>query len=89
MARLYLRRTMSGFEPADEPSRESWKKFKVGEIYRGDVVKPRSYQHHKQIMALLNLTSEKLLRWQRDIRKKLSEWMARSTAFPPPSAMTG
>jgi hypothetical protein len=56
MSRIYLKRTLSGFEPADEPSRESWKKFKVGEIYRGDVVKPRSYQHHKQIMALLNLT---------------------------------
>lgn len=56
MARMYLKKTLSGFVPADEPSLEVARKFKVGEIYRSDVVKPRSYQHHKLIMALLNLT---------------------------------
>lgn len=58
MARLYLRRTLTGFVPADDPSLEVIKKFKVGEIFRGDIVKPRSYQHHKLILALLNLTYE-------------------------------
>jgi hypothetical protein len=58
VARLYLKKTLSGFLPADEPSAEVCKKFQVGEVYRGDVVKPRSYQHHKLIMALLNLTYE-------------------------------
>ena len=58
MARIFLKKTLSGFLPADEPSAEACKKFKVGEIYRADVVKPRSYQHHKLIMALLNLTYE-------------------------------
>lgn len=33
MARLYLRRTLVGFAPADEAS--------------ADIAKPRSYQHHK------------------------------------------
>lgn len=56
MARLYLKRTLRGFEPADEPSLELWRKYKVGEVYRADVVKPRSYQHHKLAFALLNLT---------------------------------
>lgn len=56
MARLYLKRTLRGFEPADEPSLELTRKYKLGEIYRADVVKPRNYQHHKLIMALLNLT---------------------------------
>lgn len=56
MARLYLKRTLSGFVPADEPSADAVRKYKVGEIYRADVVKPRSYLHHKLIMALLNLT---------------------------------
>lgn len=56
MARLYLKRTLRGFEAADEPSQESMRKYKIGEIYRGDIVKPRSYQHHKLCMALLNLT---------------------------------
>jgi hypothetical protein len=56
MARLYLRRTLSGFAPADEPSLETMRKYKVGNVFRADVTKPRSYQHHKLIMALLNLT---------------------------------
>lgn len=58
MTDLYLRRTLSGFVPADEASLELMKRFKVGQAYRGDVVKPRSYQHHKLCMALLNLTYE-------------------------------
>lgn len=56
MARMYLRKTLSGFVPADEPSLEIARKFKLNEVYRSDVVKPRSYRHHKLIMALLNLT---------------------------------
>ncbi len=56
MARLYLRKSLHGFVPADEPSMEVWKKYKWGETYRADVVKPRSYQHHKLAFALLNLT---------------------------------
>lgn len=56
MARLYLKKTLSGFTPADEPSAQVWKKYAQGEIYRADVVKPRSYQHHKLCFALLNLT---------------------------------
>lgn len=58
MARLFLKRTEAGFEPADEPSRDMWRKYKVGEAYRADVVKPRSYKHHCLCMALLNLTFE-------------------------------
>lgn len=56
MARLYLRKTLTGFEPADAESAELHRKYKVGEIYRADVVKPRSYKHHKLCMALLTLT---------------------------------
>lgn len=56
MARMYLRKTLSGFVPADAPSLEVARKFKLNEVYRSDVVKPRSYRHHKLIMALLNLT---------------------------------
>jgi hypothetical protein len=56
VARLFLKKTASGFAPADEPSKEIWQQYKLGEIYRGDVKKPRSYQHHKLCMALLSLT---------------------------------
>lgn len=60
MARMYLKRTLTGFVPADEPSTSLLRKFKVGEVYRSDVVRPRSYKHHKLCMALLNLTYENL-----------------------------
>lgn len=58
MARVYLKRTLTGFVAADEPSAELTKKYKVGEIYRADVVKPRSYKHHCLIFSLLTLTFE-------------------------------
>lgn len=56
VARLYVKKNLSGFVPADEPSLDLWRKYNLGEVYRADVVKPRSYKHHKLIMALLNLT---------------------------------
>jgi Protein of unknown function (DUF1367) len=60
MARLYLKKTLRGFEPADEASLETARKYKLGEVYRADVVKPRSYAHHKLCMALLTLTYHNL-----------------------------
>lgn len=60
MARVFLTKTLAGFAPADEASRELWKKYKNGATYRADIVKPRSYQHHKLCMALLNVTYENL-----------------------------
>lgn len=63
MARLYLKKTLNGFAPADEPSMEIARKYKVGEVYRADVVKPRSWQHHKLCFALLNLTYANQERW--------------------------
>lgn len=60
MARLFLRKTLSGFAPADEQAQELHKSYKLGEIYRADVVKPRSWAHHKLIMALLTLTYRNL-----------------------------
>jgi hypothetical protein len=60
MARIYLKRTLSGFVAADEASLEVCRKFKQGECYRADVVKPRNYNHHKLAFALLNLTYDNL-----------------------------
>jgi hypothetical protein len=60
MARMYLKRTLSGFIPADEPSQAVMKKYPVGGVFKADVVKPRSYKFHKLCMALLNLTFENL-----------------------------
>jgi hypothetical protein len=53
VADLFLRRTLTGFAPADADAAEIARSFKVGQVYRAKVTKPRSYQHHKLIMALL------------------------------------
>lgn len=42
MAKMLLRKTLGGFAPADEMSVETAKRYKVGETYRAEVVKPRS-----------------------------------------------
>lgn len=42
MARMILRKTLGGFAPADDMSVETAKRFKVGETYRAEVVRPRS-----------------------------------------------
>lgn len=60
MSRVYLKRTVTGLEAADQESLETLRKYKIGQVYRADIVKPRSYQHHKLAMALLNLTFENL-----------------------------
>lgn len=39
---LHLKKTLAGFSLADEMSVENAKRFKVGEIYKAEVVKPRS-----------------------------------------------
>ena len=63
MARLFLKRTLAGFVPADEPSMEIARKYKLGETYRADIVKPRSYRHHKLAFALLSLAYQNQERW--------------------------
>jgi hypothetical protein len=60
MARLHLKRVLTGFVPADEPSLTLLRKYKVGGVYRADLVRPRNYKHLCLIMALLNLTYEHL-----------------------------
>jgi len=84
MARLYLRRTLNGFVPADDASHDVARKFKVGDVYRSDVVKPRSYQHHKQIMALLNLTFENQERYRdfETFRKAVAIAAGHFTTYP-------
>lgn len=56
MADIFLRKTLSGYIPADEPSRSEWLKQKGGEVYRAKVTKPRNYKHHCLFMCLLELT---------------------------------
>ncbi len=60
VADIYLRKTLTGFAPADEAGREVHARYKLNEVYRADIVKPRSYQSHKLCMALIDLTYSNL-----------------------------
>lgn len=42
MAKMYLRKILNSFVPADDMSIETAKKFKAGETFRAEIVKPRS-----------------------------------------------
>lgn len=79
MARIFLKRTLTGFVPVDQDGAEDVRKFKVGEIYRADVVKPRSYQHHKLIMALLTLTYRNL---PEKVQFSNGAWVETKTLWP-------
>ncbi|MCC7126438.1 MAG: DUF1367 family protein [Acidobacteria bacterium] len=74
MARVFLKRTLAGFAPADETSADTCRRYKVGDIYRADVVKPRSYAFHKLVFALLNLTFANQERYRNfeDFRKAVA-----------------
>lgn len=74
MARVFLKRTLAGFAPADETSADTCRRYKVGEVYRAEIVKPRSYQHHKLVFALLNLTFANQERYRNfaDFRKAVA-----------------
>jgi hypothetical protein len=60
VADVYLRKTLTGFVPADEAGREVHLRYKLNEVYRADIVKPRSYQSHKLCMSLIDLTYSNL-----------------------------
>jgi hypothetical protein len=56
MADIWLKRTLTGFAPADDEATETAKRYKLGELYRGKIVKPRSGPAHRLCFALLSLT---------------------------------
>lgn len=53
MAELYLRRTGAGFLPETEADGARVKKFKPGEVVKAKISKPRNYENHKRLFALL------------------------------------
>jgi hypothetical protein len=55
MARLYLKRTLNGFAASDEASAEAMRKYKVGDTFRADVVKPRDLTNHRRYWALVTI----------------------------------
>ena len=55
MANCYIRRTLTGWVPYDESSKEIWNKYKLNEVYRADIVKPRELTSLRRYWALVNM----------------------------------
>lgn len=66
MADITVTRTLNGFEPADEPSKDAWRKFRLGESYRAKVTKPRNYKHHCLFLVLLETTFQNQEKYAND-----------------------
>lgn len=49
-----IRKTLTGWVPADEQAQASHKRHKLGQIARADIAIPRNYKRHCLFMVLLN-----------------------------------
>jgi hypothetical protein len=50
----HIRKTLTGWVPADEQAQAIHRRQKVGQVSRADVAVPRNYKHHCLFMVLLN-----------------------------------
>jgi hypothetical protein len=66
MADIFLKKTLSGYLPADAPSEAEWRKQKAGQVYRAKVAKPRNYKHHCLFMVLLEQTFDNQSKYHND-----------------------
>jgi hypothetical protein len=55
MANLFLTRTLAGFAPADQDSADAIKGYKIGEVYRAGIVKPRIHKNNGRWWKLCEL----------------------------------
>lgn len=53
--KVFLRKNLRGFEPADEDAIEALRKIKRGEVVRVELRRPRSHPQHNLAMAVLKL----------------------------------
>lgn len=55
MAIIYLIKTIDNhFIPSSDEDYEKVRKFKAGEVYKGDIKKPRNIKFHRKFFALIN-----------------------------------
>jgi len=54
--KCFVKKTLRGWDPADEQAISLHQKEKLGVVYRADIVQPRNYKHHCLFMALMELT---------------------------------
>lgn len=50
----FMRKTLTGWVPADEQAQAIHRRQKLGQVSRADIAVPRNYKHHCLFMVLLN-----------------------------------
>jgi hypothetical protein len=60
VAKIALRRTLSGWLPANQEAADTSRKYKPDEIVVAEFKRRRNYKHHCLFMCLLDLTYENL-----------------------------
>lgn len=58
MTAVYLRKIPGSLIPDGERDAERLKRFKVGDVIKAEVTKPRNYANHKRLFSLLTLIAE-------------------------------
>jgi hypothetical protein len=58
MSKVRVTKTLSGWSPCDDYSRDHWRKSKMGIEYRAEIVKPRASRTLKMWWILCNLIYE-------------------------------
>lgn len=58
MAEILLIKTISGLKPSDEKSEEALKRFKIGDIVKTKISKPRNIKFHRKYFKLLDVVLE-------------------------------
>jgi hypothetical protein len=56
--RFLLKRTLGGFAPADDAAIAAMRKFRVGEVYRVDIVRPRNYKSLQRWWVLCQMIAD-------------------------------
>jgi hypothetical protein len=89
VAKLALRRTLAGFAAADEHAQELLKRFPVGEVFKAEVVKPRSRKTLGRywVLCQMILDNTELFRSKEQISDYLKIRTGHSTSIV--SAKTG
>ncbi len=56
--KVYLKRTLEGFKPANQEAVEAMRKIKIGDVRAYNLVKPRNYLFLKKFFVMLKIVFE-------------------------------
>lgn len=89
MADVYLRKTLGGLVPDAEIDQERVKRFKMGEVVKAKISRPRNYAHHKKAWALARFIAENSDVYDNDVKAMTALKLASGHCTYIPDPTTG